>query len=266
MTAETGFDPVRISDNYSATVNEAIFERLLTYDYLARPAKLVPMIAEAMPEVSDNGRTYTFRLRPGIHFTPDPAFKGAAARAHRAGLRVHVHALPRSGQPRAVRVHARGQDQGPGRARRGRAKKTGQFDYDAKLPDLEAVDRYTLRIRLARADYTFPLRRRAHVVRRRRARGDRGLSGRRPTRIRSAPAPYRLAEWKRASRIVLTANPDLPRLHLGLRGQARRRRGTQHSSAAMKGKTMPQIGRVEISIIEEFQTQWLAFRQKQAIY
>ena len=36
---ETGFDPARVSDIYSSTVNEAIFERLLTYDYLARPAK-----------------------------------------------------------------------------------------------------------------------------------------------------------------------------------------------------------------------------------
>jgi hypothetical protein len=36
--AETGFDPVRVSDLYSNIVNEAIFERLLTYDYMARPA------------------------------------------------------------------------------------------------------------------------------------------------------------------------------------------------------------------------------------
>jgi len=76
--AEIGFDPVRISDGNSATINEAIFERLLTYDYLARPAKLVPMTVESMPEVSDDGRTYTFRLRKGIYFTPDPAFKGVA--------------------------------------------------------------------------------------------------------------------------------------------------------------------------------------------
>src|ERR671926_596487 len=63
--AETGFDPVRVSDLYSNTVNEAIFERLLTYDYLARPAKIVPMAAEAMPEVTDNGRVYTFKIRRG---------------------------------------------------------------------------------------------------------------------------------------------------------------------------------------------------------
>ena len=35
------------------------------------------MIAESMPEISDNGRTYIFKLRRGIYFTPDPAFKGA---------------------------------------------------------------------------------------------------------------------------------------------------------------------------------------------
>ena len=75
-TAETGFDPARVSDLYSNVVTEAIFERLLSYDYLATPAKLVPQTAEAMPEVADNGRTYTFRIRKGIHFTPDPAFKG----------------------------------------------------------------------------------------------------------------------------------------------------------------------------------------------
>ena len=75
-TGESGFDPVRVSDENSATVIEAIFERLLTYDYLARPARLSPMAAEGLPEITDNGRTYTFRIRKGVYFAPDPAFKG----------------------------------------------------------------------------------------------------------------------------------------------------------------------------------------------
>ncbi len=79
MAAETGFDPVKISDYYSGTVIEAIFEPLLTYDYLARPAKLVPNTAEALPLVADTGRTYTFRLKKGIYFADDPAFKGRSA-------------------------------------------------------------------------------------------------------------------------------------------------------------------------------------------
>src|SRR5262249_48618697 len=73
---ETGFDPVRVSDLYSATINEAIFDRLLTYDYLARPAKVVPSVADTMADVTDNGKTYLFRTRRGIYFAADPAFKG----------------------------------------------------------------------------------------------------------------------------------------------------------------------------------------------
>src|ERR1039457_4633683 len=75
--AETGFDPGKVTDYYSNTVIEAVFERLLTYDYLARPSKLVPEAAEAMPQISDNGKTYLFRIRKGAYFAPDPAFKGA---------------------------------------------------------------------------------------------------------------------------------------------------------------------------------------------
>ncbi|MGZ3238829.1 MAG: ABC transporter substrate-binding protein, partial [Burkholderiaceae bacterium] len=71
-----GFDMVHTANGYSLWICEAIFETLLTYDYMARPAKLVPGTAEVMPEVSDGGKTYLFHIRKGIYFTPDPAFKG----------------------------------------------------------------------------------------------------------------------------------------------------------------------------------------------
>src|SRR5438105_15518239 len=74
--AETGFDPVKVQDYYSQTVNEAIFDPLMTYDYLARPAKIVPRAAEAMPSISDQAKTYVFKIRKGIYFAADPAFKG----------------------------------------------------------------------------------------------------------------------------------------------------------------------------------------------
>ena len=77
--AETGFDPAGAQDLYSGTIEQAIFETLLTYDYLARPAKLVPLAAEAMPQVTEDGKTYTLKVRKGIYFSPDPAFKGKRA-------------------------------------------------------------------------------------------------------------------------------------------------------------------------------------------
>ena len=74
--AETSFDPQFASDAASDAIIENIYEAMLDYDYLARPVQLVPRTLEAMPTVQDNGATYVFRLKKGIHFTPDPAFKG----------------------------------------------------------------------------------------------------------------------------------------------------------------------------------------------
>jgi ABC-type oligopeptide transport system substrate-binding subunit len=55
--AETGFDPAQVHDLYSNTVIEALFEPLLTYDYLASPAKLVPRAAETLPEMQEAARS-----------------------------------------------------------------------------------------------------------------------------------------------------------------------------------------------------------------
>src|SRR4051794_23483238 len=74
--AEATFDPAVYQDQYSGMVVDQILDAMLTYDYLARPVKMVPNTLEAMPEVSPDGLTYTFRIRKGIYFTPDPAFKG----------------------------------------------------------------------------------------------------------------------------------------------------------------------------------------------
>lgn len=260
--AEQGFDPVRISDNYSATVNEAIFERLLTYDYLARPARLVPMTAEGMPEVADNGRTYTFRLRRGIYFTPDPAFHGVR---RELTAQDYVYTFmrfldPANRAPYAFMIEGKikGLD-----ALAAAARKSGRFDYDAKLPDLVAVDRYTLRITLARPDHNF-----AYVV----AHTSFGAVAREvieayPGTTEAHPVgtgAYMLSDWKRASKIVLTANPDYRGFTWDfVPGTGADRAWDERLAAEMKGKTMPQIGRVEISILEEFQTQWLAFRERQ---
>ena len=74
--AETGFDPARISDIYSRIVTSHIFEALYGYDPLARPARLVPRIATALPEANADFTVHTVRIRPGVYFQDDPAFGG----------------------------------------------------------------------------------------------------------------------------------------------------------------------------------------------
>jgi oligopeptide transport system substrate-binding protein len=69
-------DPHQYNDSPSFNVITALFEGLYEWDYLASPAKLTPMGAAARPEITDGGKTWTIRVKPGIHFTDDPAFHG----------------------------------------------------------------------------------------------------------------------------------------------------------------------------------------------
>ncbi len=74
--AETGFDPQVTSDIYSSAIISAIIDPLYVFDYFARPVRMVPNTAAALPEVTDGGRTYTIKVKPGIYFASDPAFRG----------------------------------------------------------------------------------------------------------------------------------------------------------------------------------------------
>ncbi|HEV7822319.1 MAG TPA: ABC transporter substrate-binding protein [Burkholderiales bacterium] len=257
MAAETGFDPVRISDYYSGTVIEAIFEPLLTYDYLARPAKLVPNTAEALPLVTDTGRTYTLKVRKGIYFADDPAFKGQAREltAEDYAYTIKRYLDPKNRSPYSFLFEGKilGLDE-----LAAKAKQSGRFDYDAKIGGLDVLDRYTLRIRLKATDFNF-----SHVL----AFSQVGAVAREVIDAygddsNSHPVgtgAYRLKQYVRSSKIVLEANPRY-------RGKiwdftAGNDARDQEIVAQMKGRQLPQIGRVEISIMEETQSRWLAFEK-----
>jgi ABC-type transport system substrate-binding protein len=260
--AETGFDPVRVSDLYSNIVNEAIFERLLTYDYLARPAKLVPMTAEAMPEVSDGGRTYLLHLKRGIYFAPDPAFKG---KRRELTAEDYVYSFKRFADPANRAPYGfmiEGRIEGLDEAIE-QAKKSGKFDYDATIPGIVALDKYTLRFKLTKVDYLFAYTL-AHVPFGAVAREVIEAYGADVQAHPVGTGPYMLKEWRRAARIVLEANPNYRKVTWDFAPGDDA--WDKDLVAAMKGKTIPQIGRVEISIIEESQSRWLAFQRKELDY
>ncbi len=78
--AVKGFDPVHGSDIYSSTVIAQVYEGLLRYHYLKRPYEVIPSLADGMPSITDNGLTYTFKIRKGIKYHDDPAFPGGKGR------------------------------------------------------------------------------------------------------------------------------------------------------------------------------------------
>ena len=256
--AETGFDPAKIFDLYSNTIAEAINEALLTYDYLARPAKLTPRTAEALPEVADAGRIYTFRIKKGIYFTDDPAFKG---KRHELTAADYAYSIKRMMDPKVrspYRPLVDGKIEGLNTLTK-KAEQTGSFDYDAPVAGLAMPDRYTLKITLTEPDYNF-----AYIL----AMPTFGAVAREVIEYYGndtnahpiGTGPYKLGKWVRASFIELIANPDY-------RGVAWNytavEAGDEILLKEMKGKVLPTIGRIEISVMEEDQARLLAFQNRE---
>ncbi|HEV2219247.1 MAG TPA: ABC transporter substrate-binding protein [Casimicrobiaceae bacterium] len=256
--AETGFDPQAAGDAYSNYVNRAIFDPLYRYDYLARPYRIVPNTAIAMPQISADGKTWTIRIEPGIYFADDPAFKGKRRELTAAdyvyGLERILDPQMRSNSLQMIDGRFVGAD-----AAVARAKATGHFDYDAPIEGLKAIDRYTLQFKLVFPDYELLSNlttTAASAVAREVIDAYKDASG----WAMSHPVgtgPYRLAEWRRGQRIVLEANP-------GFRDErypAAIDPADRTLVAGLAGRRLPLVKRVVISIIEEAQPRLLAFRQ-----
>jgi ABC-type transport system substrate-binding protein len=256
--AETGFDPAKTHDLYSQTVIEAINESLLTYDYLARPARLMPRTTTSLPEVGEGGLVYTFRLKKGIYFTDDQAFRGAKRELIASDYAYSIKRMvdPKIHSPYRFFIDGKivGLD-----ALSNAAEKTGRFDYDAQVPGLTVVDRYTLRIRLTAPDYNFGYIL-AHPSLSAVAREVIELYGEDSNAHPVGTGPYKLGKWVRASLIELIANPDYRGIEWNF---AASEPGDEALISEMKGKVLPTIGRIEIYIMEEDQARLLAFQNKE---
>jgi oligopeptide transport system substrate-binding protein len=147
VTSETGFDPQAANDLYSQYVIREIFDPLYRYDYLARPYKVIPNTAAALPEISADGLTWTIKLKPGIYFSDDPAFKGVRRELTAAD---YVYSAKRLIDPRLRSINAQILDDRLVGAKEAiaSATKTGKFDYDAPFEGAQAIDRYTIRLKL----------------------------------------------------------------------------------------------------------------------
>jgi ABC-type transport system substrate-binding protein len=255
---ETGFDPAQISDLYSNYVVSNIIEAPLQYDFLARPAELRPRTAAAMPDVSADFRTFTVRIRPGIFFQDDPAFKG-----NRRELTAHdyVYSTKRIYDPRwkspsyssLNNSKVLGLDE-----LRKQAQATGRFDYTREVEGLRALDRYTFQVRLAEPEPRF-----IHNLADARpfgavAREVVEMYGDDMMAHPVGTGPFVLAQWKRSSFIALERNPTYREELYDAQpaaGDARARK----IAATLKGRRLPLVDRVEISVINESQPRWLAF-------
>ena len=139
----TTLDPVRAAVIYSNFVVLNIFDTLYSYKYLARPYELKPNLATSMPEVSEDGLTYTINIKKGVFFHDDVSFENGVGRELVAQDVIY-----------SIQRHFDKQFQSQGAwLFSGRIvglddwKKNGS-DYSQEIEGLQAIDSHTIQIRL----------------------------------------------------------------------------------------------------------------------
>ena len=261
--AETGFDPPQVSDLYSRTMLANMFDALYAYEFLARPVRLRPNTAVALPEASDDFKTFTIRVRPGIYFNDDPAFGGKRRELVAAD---YVYSIKRHFDPRwkstSFASISNNQILGLTELREAALKSGRPFDYDTPAAGLRTLDRYTLQFRLAQPNprFTDEL-------------SDPSITGAMAREVVEAYAdkimehpvgtgPYRLASWKRSSLIAFEKNPNYRDEFYAEEAPADDPLA-QAAVARLKGRKLPMVDRIEVSIIEQPQPRWLSFLNRE---
>ena len=256
-----GFDPVKAGDVASAMAISKIYEGLLQYSYLERPYRVVPLLADGMPEVSDDGLTYTFRIRKGIFFQDDPCFVNTGGRGRELTAEDFVYSIKRVADVKnastgywAFNDRIVGLDEF-----REASRSPEPTDYDLPVDGLQAIDRYTLRIRLKRPypqllwilamHYAFAVPREAveyygsdfvnHPV---------------------GTGPYVLKSWKRNYRVEFVRNPKWAETG---RVELYPQKGEPDDVAAGlledAGRPVPFIDRIVQFVVSDASTSWLMF-------
>jgi ABC-type transport system substrate-binding protein len=257
--AETSMDPAHIVDLYSRVLTAHIFEAPYTYDHLARPAKFRPQTAVGMPEVSDDFRVWTVRIKPGIYFNDDPAFKGKQRELVAAD---YVYAFKRIVDPKNKSPVVAGileqKFVGLAALRDEAVKGNKPFDYDKPIAGLRAPDRYTLRVELEEPRPRFIETLAAPDLFGAVAREVVEHYGDEIDGHPVGTGPFRLKSWRRSSEIVLERNPDYRENTYQAEPAPDDKEG-QAILAKFKGRRIPMIDEVRVAVIEQSQPMWLSF-------
>ena len=250
MDRVSSMDPADASSLYAARAVQLEYETLLEFDYRARPYRLIPGLAERMPEVQSNGLVYVFRLHPEARFQADRCF-GADAAGKPRGRPVCaedvVFSLKRLADRRVASPGAwLVEDAVAGMRAFSEASATGSAtDYALPVSGLTALDARTVRMTLTRPMHQFvwylAMCYTAVVPREAvEAYGEDFVSHAVGT------GPYRLTEWRRNHQMTYTRDPAW--------------RGWREGPAALRpGDEAVPFDRVVYNVIDDVSTQWLCF-------
>lgn len=152
----TSLDPIKAATQYSSFVVTNIFDTLYTYKYLKRPYELKPNLAQDMPTISEDGLTYTIRIKSGVTFHNHPAFGLDNNKGREVVAEDFIYSIKRTFDPNN---RASGAWLWQGKIKGLDEWKADGADYDQAIPGLAALDKQTIQVQLIKPypqlTYTF---------------------------------------------------------------------------------------------------------------
>ncbi|NND44066.1 MAG: hypothetical protein HKN58_01990 [Xanthomonadales bacterium] len=250
--APGSLDPAHASSVYAKFLAVNLYDTLFRYRYLARPYDIMPNLAAGMPEVSEDGLTYTIRIKPGTRFIDDPVFPGGVGRAVTA--QDFVYSIKRHYDPATL---AQGAWLWQGRIEGLDAWKANGADHDQEVSGLRALDEHTIQVKL-----TAPFPQLLHTF----AQGYAAIVpreaveayGRELSNHPVGSGPYRLVSIDNA-RAVLEPHPGFRREPFDLAAEGYDPGRHAHLGLEqLAGLIPPFLGRLQIDFIAEDAARWNA--------
>ncbi|MFT6633108.1 MAG: ABC-type transport system substrate-binding protein [Bacteriovoracaceae bacterium] len=256
-----GLDPVNAGDTYSSGEIARVYEGLLQYHYLTRPFKLEPNLAEAMPTVSDDGLTYTFKVKKGVLFHDNKCFPNGKGRELKA--KDFVYAISRMADLKNNSTGwwlLDGKIQGLNEWRETYSGKTA--NYDDKIEGLQALDDYTLQFKLTKKypqflyslamTYTYAVAREAVETY-----GEEFLNN--PV----GTGPFMTGTYSQANVINYVKNPTFRDVRYPTEGSAADKANGLLVNA---GQKLPLVDKIKVNIVTEASTRFLKFKNGEVDY
>ena len=257
----TGLDPMAMRDYDSMEVASNIFEPLYQYHFLKRPYELEPLLAEEMPQISDDLLTYTIKIRKGVHFQDDKCFQGGKGRELKAND--FVYGLKRIANIKNLsqnwsNIEGRIVGLDDFREYTKTCKNAEDVDYSREVEGLQTPDDHTLLIKLAKPWPQLVMSALTDLETAPIAKEAVDCYGKDIISHPVGTGPFRLKAWKRASYVELERNPTFRTVLYPSEGEPSDAEAGLLEDA---GKPLPFVDRIIWTIMQESQPAWLMFLQ-----
>jgi ABC-type transport system substrate-binding protein len=255
-----GIDPGDIGDITSSSIASQNFECLYQYHFLKRPYQLVPCLAAAMPEVSDDNLTYTIKLRDDVYFFDDPCFPDGKGR--KVVANDFIYAWKRIANIKYLSKNwwmfdSRIVGLDEFRDYTKTVKNKNDVDYNRPVEGLKALDDFTLQIKLKKPwpQIIYML---AHLPTAPMAKEAVDYYKDNIINVAVGTGPFKMIEGPRGNRIVMVRNPKFRKEYYPSEGEP-----IDKEKGFLKdaGKKLPLVDKLVYTLIEEDQPRWLLFLQ-----